>query len=188
MNRRFSALLVFFMQPRSVILLVALFDFILLWVISRQRAGWGITCAACPWYFPWYWDNEPTQLLISAVVLRLNRVLGSVVALLIAGHLLWNIGWYFAFYPDGFHYHWLFLRRVTSDPFAVLSWHGQYVFVLIIFCCSVLYLTKTICSLIPPRQTADNKRLERTRRWITFVRSNLGEPLKRNVWRSQVLL
>jgi hypothetical protein len=62
MNRRFSALLVFFMQPRSVILLVALFDFILIWVISRQRAGWGITCAACPWYFPWYWDNEPTQV------------------------------------------------------------------------------------------------------------------------------
>src|SRR5436190_5664719 len=156
MNPKFITILRFIAESRSIILIIALCNFILIWTVARQRAMWGITCAGCPWYFPWYWDNEPTQLLISAVVLRLNRVLGSVVALFITGHLLWNIVWYFAFYPDGFHYHWLFIRRITSEPFEVLSSHGQYVFALIIFCCSVIYLTKTTRSLTPPRRPADN--------------------------------
>ena len=163
MNQRLKSVLLYLIEPRSIILLVALFNFVLIWTVAQQRSMLGITCTACPWYFPWYWDNEATQVLIAAIILRLHRF-GSVIALLITGHLLSNLGYYFVVHPDSFYYYGLLVRRVTSEPFNVLSWHGQYLFVLIIFCCSILYMTKIIILAIASRHTADNKRLERTRR------------------------
>jgi hypothetical protein len=162
MNQRLKTLLLFLIEPRSIILLVALFNFIVIWSVAKQRAMLGITCAACPWYFPWYWDNEPTQLLIAAILLRLNRFLGSVIALLITGHLLGIVGYYFAVHPDSFHYHWLFLRTAASEPFHVLSWHGQYLFALIILCYSICYLTRTILRRKVLQRMADNKSLDRS--------------------------
>lgn len=122
----------------------------------------GITCTACPWYFPWYWVNEPSQLLIAAIFLRLSRFFGSVIALLITGHLLGNAGDYLAVQPDSFHYHWLFLRTATSEPFHALSWYGQYLFALFIFGCSISYQTRTILRRIMFGRSADNKSLDRS--------------------------
>ena len=160
MNQRLKRILLAQVEARSIILLLALFNFIVIWTVAQQRAMLGITCAACPWYFPWYWDNEPTQLLIAAIVLRLNRVLGSFIALVITGCLLWMFGHYFVVQPDSFHYEWLWVRRVTTQPFEVLSGHGQYAFALIIVCCSIFYLTRTILRANSPRRTADNKSLD----------------------------
>jgi hypothetical protein len=164
MNQRLRTVCNILVEMRSIILLLAVINFILVWIVARERGSWGITCAACPWYFPWYWDNQPTQLLIAAIVLRVNRVIGSLVALLISGYLLWSIGSYFVVQPDSFHYEWLWVRRVATEPFEVVSGHVQYLFALFIFCSSTLYLTKTVLGANPLRRTADNTRLERTRR------------------------
>jgi len=67
LKKTFVALL----DPRSIILGFALFNFILVWLWARQERGFA--CVVCPWYHQWSYLNEPTILLVAALFLRMKR-------------------------------------------------------------------------------------------------------------------
>src|SRR5258707_5405578 len=156
MRPRFKATLLFLLDPRSLIFAFALFNFLLIW--TKAREGGGIACLVCPWYYPWRWVNEPTLLLLGSLLLRLNRALGCVVALILSGYL---VGYFVRLYIISHAtllQEWKYLRKF--DPYIVGSWDSQYLFALVILCCSIFYLAGAILRRRALHRTADNKSLD----------------------------
>ena len=153
MNQRFKAIILFLIDPRSLILAFALFNFILIWTEAWDLAYGGIACVACPWYDPWSWLNEPTLLLFSAFCLRLNRMWGYAIAIILSGYL---VGYFilliFRFGMAPLRADWLVIRM--DYPYIVGSWDSQYFFALIILCCSMFYLARAILRANSLRRTA----------------------------------
>jgi hypothetical protein len=160
MNRRLKRVLLSLVDPRSLVLAFALFNFVHLWHLASNGGGGVVP----PWYFPWRYFNEPTLLLAAAVFLRINRIWASCVSCVLSGYLVGYFVWLFAIYPQSisvaFHYEWLSLKQ---DPF-IDSWDGQYLFALIILCCSMFYLVRATLRRSALRRTADNKALQLTAR------------------------
>jgi len=98
-----------------------------------------------PWYCPWSYTNEPSTLLIAAIFLRANRWWGTIVALILGGYL---IGYFLHLLSviydpwEGLRNDWKIIR--VNYPYMVGSWDSQYIFALIIFCCSGFFLTRGI--------------------------------------------
>jgi len=156
MTSRFKSVLLFLFDPRSLICAFALFNFLLIW--TKAREGGGIACVVCPWYYPWSWVNEPTLLLLASLFLRLKRTWGYVLTLLLSGYL---VGYFVRLYiitQATLLDEWRYLRKF--DPYIVGSWDSQYLFALIILCCSIFYLTRSILRRNALRRTADNKSLD----------------------------
>jgi hypothetical protein len=161
MNRRLKKVLLFVVDPRSLILALAVFNLVHVWLLASNASGGAMVP---PWYFPWGYFNEPTLLLAAAVFLRINRIWANCVSCVLSGYLLGYFVWLFAIYPEGIrvalHYEWLSLKQ---QPF-IDSWDSQYLFALIMFCCSLLYLARATLRRNALRRTADNKALQLTAR------------------------
>ena len=142
MRVRPKAILIHLIDVRSFILYFAVFNFILVW---RWDASIVFTCAACPWYHPWRYPNEPTLLLAAALFLRLNRWWGYMVAMVVASCIL---GWVVYLFSTGesvmagLRADWKIIQMWY--PYFVGSWDSQYVFAAVIVFCSALYLTRYI--------------------------------------------
>ena len=160
MNRIVKAILLYLVDPRSIILAFAVFNFILAWRMDAQIT---FACVACPWYHPWSYFNEPTILLVASLFLRSNRWWGATVALFLSGYLV------------GYFVHILLIidepvtalrndwKLTLKDyPYIVGSGDSQYLFALIILCCSTFYLTRAILRWNASRRAADNKSLDRS--------------------------
>src|SRR5436305_2887812 len=80
MNQRIKTTLLYLLEPKSIILGFALFNFILIWIQARSLAMSGIACVVCPWYDPWSYINEPSSLLIASFFLWLGRTWSYVIA------------------------------------------------------------------------------------------------------------
>jgi hypothetical protein len=160
MNRRLKRVLLFLVDPRSLVLAFSLFNFVHIWHLARN-GGHGVVP---PWYFPWRYFNEPTLLLAAAVFLRINRIWASCVSGVLSGYLVGYFVWLFAIYPQSIwvalHYEWLSLKQ---GPFMD-SWDGQYLFAFIILCCSMFYLARATRRRSAQRRTTDNKALQLTAR------------------------
>jgi hypothetical protein len=161
MNRRLKKVLLFLVDPRSLILALAVFNLVHVWVLCSHASGGAMVP---PWYFPWGYFNEPTLLLAAAVFLRINRIWSNCVSCVLSGYLLGYFVRLFAIYPEGIrvalHYEWISLKQ---GPF-IDSWDSQYLFAFIIFCCSIFYLAQTTLRRVTLNRTTDNKALQLTAR------------------------
>jgi hypothetical protein len=72
------------LAPESLILGVALCNFIVVWMESATPCMGYI----CPWYDPWSFTNEPTRLLAAACLLRVRRAWGYSAAIALCGFML----------------------------------------------------------------------------------------------------
>lgn len=85
MKKRSNTTLPYLVDLRSILLGFAIFNFSAAWVMNSRIH---FTCAACPWYHPWSYLNEPTILLVAALFLRANRWWTNTVALLFSSYLI----------------------------------------------------------------------------------------------------
>jgi hypothetical protein len=135
MNRRLKAILFYLVDVRSIILAFAVFNFILVW---RWDAQITFACVVCPWYHPWSYLNEPTILLVAALFLRFNQWWGNTTAFVLAGYLIGSfiyLLWRIEDPVAGLRGDWRLIRM--HYPYIVGSWDSQYLFALIILCCSI---------------------------------------------------
>ena len=72
------------LDPKTLILVVAACNFIVVWVASATPCMGYI----CPWYDPWRFANEPTRLLVAACLLRAGRAWGYSAAIVLCGFML----------------------------------------------------------------------------------------------------
>jgi hypothetical protein len=138
MDGRLKALCTYILDTKSIILGFAVFNFNLIWVWDA-----GITCAcvACPWYHTWSYLNEPTILLFAALLLRINRWWSNAVAIVLAGYVIGYAAYVFSIVDDvlgGLRAEWKAIRMFY--PYIIGSWDSQYLFALIILCCSAFSL------------------------------------------------
>jgi hypothetical protein len=88
-------------------------------------------------------------------------VWGNTVALLLSGYLVgYFIHILLIIYDPivALSYDWKIIRR--DYPYFVGSWDFQYLFALIILCCSIFYLARAILRRKSLRRAADNKSLD----------------------------
>ncbi len=157
MNQRSKAILFELVDLRSIILVFAVFNFILVWTWDRQIT---FACVVCPWYHPWSYLNEPTILLVAAVFLRANRWWGNTTAFILACYLIGSFIYLLSRIEDpmaGLRGDWRIIRM--DYPYIVGSWDSQYLFALIILCCSIFYFARTILRRNALHRTADIKSL-----------------------------
>ena len=144
MERRASAILRYLVDLRSILLAFAIFNFTIVWMMDAEIH---FTCAACPWYHPWSYLNEPTILLVSSLFLRANRWWGNTIALLLSGYLLCYFVHILLMIDDpltALGYDWKIIRLYY--PYLVGSGDSKYLFALIFFCYSALSLQKNFPS------------------------------------------
>ena len=159
MNQRLKAIILYLVNIRSLILYFALFNLILVW---RWDASITFACVVCPWFHPWSYWNEPTILLVAALFLRLNRWWGNATAFALTGYLIGSFVYLLSRIDDpvaGLRGDWRLIR--TDYPYIVGSWDSQYVFAVIIFCCSIFFLTRSILRRSALRRSADNSGIQR---------------------------
>jgi len=142
MNQRTKTLVLWLVDPRSIILAFALFNFIFIWLKARDIAASGIACVVCPWYYPWDYFNEPSLLVIATIFLRFNRMLAYLVALLLSGYVVGYAVRLFLASSVTLLQEWRFLRKY--EPYSLGSWDSQIIFGAIVFLCSFFYLTRAI--------------------------------------------
>ena len=158
MDRRIKGTLLNLIDVRTIILAFALFNFILVWTWDREIT---FACVVCPWYHPWSYLNEPSILLVAALLLRVNRWWGNTTAFVLAGYLLGSFIYLFSRIEDpvaGLRGDWRLIRM--EYPYIVGSWDSQYLFALIILCCSIFYLASAILRRNSLHRAADNKSLD----------------------------
>ena len=129
------------LDARSIVLLVAFYNFIL---VYRIATNWTLGCMLCPWYTKWSFINPPSLLLLAAIALRLGHRAGCFVAL-VASSVLVVQGVKFNYVL--FHYgewmeSWGGLRGFEIHPFLFLN--TQYLLALLIFILAVLLTSKTL--------------------------------------------
>ena len=159
MNKRLKIILLYLVDIRSIILVIAVFNFILIWMWDRNIGG--TACVVCPWFHPWTYSNEPTVLLVAAVFLRVNRWWGNTISFALAGYLVGSFLYLLLRMEDpvaGLRGDWRLIRM--DYPYFVGSWDSQYLLALIILCCSNFYLARAILRRHALHRTAD-KSLDR---------------------------
>jgi hypothetical protein len=141
-NQRLKSIVLFVFDLRSFIVAFAVFNFVLVWRDAQQCMGGALVS---PWYCFWSYTNEPSILLVAAIFLRANRWWGNIVALILSSYL---IGYFLHLLSiiydpwEGLRNDWKSIR--ANNPHIVGSWDSQYVFALIIICCSGFFLTRRI--------------------------------------------
>jgi hypothetical protein len=152
MNERLKTILLYLLDARSIILGFAVFNFSLIWVWDGQIT---FACVACPWFHPWSYSNEPTILLVAALFLRINRWWGYTIAVALSGYIIGYAVYLFSIVDDavaGLRADWKIIRMFY--PYIVGSWDSQYLFALVILCCSTSYLARDILRRTALRRTA----------------------------------
>ena len=81
------------LTPKTVILVLALYNFLVVWEETRIWAA-GLSCFLCPWYAPWTFTNEPTRLLLAACGVCLSMRWGYLAAALSEYTLYQGASWY----------------------------------------------------------------------------------------------
>ena len=160
MNRTVKAIVRYLSDPRSIVLAFAIFNFVLVWTWDRQITS---ACVVCPWYHPWSYANEPSILLVAALFLRVNRWWGNTTAVVLAGYLIGSFIYLLSRVENpvaGLRGDWRLIRM--EYPYVVGSWDSQYLFALVVLCCSIFYLTRSILRRNALRRAADNKSLDRS--------------------------
>lgn len=100
LNYKIKEVLVYVFQPRVIIFLVALFNFI--WFFSKSSSIHHFSdspakisfCLYCPWYWYWSLTNLPSLSLIAAICLIAIRWKGYLASIIISGYqIIEGINW-----------------------------------------------------------------------------------------------
>ena len=160
MNPRLKSILLTVIDLRSFLVAFAIFNFVLVWRDAQHCMGGALVP---PWYCPWSYANEPTILLAAAVVLRTNRWWANIAALILSGYLIGYFIHLLSIIADpwnGLRTDWKLMG--VEYPYIVGSWDSQYIFALIVFCCSGFFVTRGILRWRALRRAAPNKSLDRS--------------------------
>lgn len=117
---------------------LALFNFAVVWTHDQQMGG--IAALVDPWYHPWSYFNEPSRLLVAALLLAVGRAWSDRAALSLSGYMVIRFIYLFANLSGDWH--WSFTGNYGA-PF-VGSWESQYLLALVILCASVFYLMTSL--------------------------------------------
>src|SRR5215813_7816667 len=126
MDQRIGKILRYLADLKSILLAFGIFNFIIIYKMDSQIT---FTCAACPWYHPWSYLNEPTILLVATLFLRLNRWWSNAFSLLLSGYLIGHFLRLLMIIEDpltALWYDWRLIRAYY--PYIVGSWDSQYLF------------------------------------------------------------
>ena len=160
MNQRIKTTLISLLEPKSIIVGFALFNFILIWIQARSLDMSGIACVVCPWYDPWSYTNEPTRLLIAALSLWLNRAWSYVIAFALGGYMVAHFVYLFIMSGASLLQEWRYLQKY--EPYIVGSFDSQYILALIISGFAAYYLARDIMRRNASRRTASNNSFNRS--------------------------
>src|SRR5262249_9194841 len=150
MSKESKSIVRFLFDIRSIVVSLAIFNFILVWYECSRASGGGVVS---PWYFPWSYFNEPTLILVAAISLRINRSWSDWTSCVVSGYLVGYCIWLFATYSGGFkmaiHYQ---IASWKYQPFTG-SWDSQYLFAAVILLIALSSATRRIiraeCSVGP---------------------------------------
>jgi hypothetical protein len=129
------------LDVRSIVLIVAFYNFILVYRIAHN---WTLGCMLCPWYTEWSFLNPPSLLLLAAIALRLGSRAGCFVALVASGVLVaQGIKFNYVLLQYGeWMESWSGMRGFEINPFLFLN--TQYLLALLVFILSVFLTRKTL--------------------------------------------
>ena len=139
MERKASTILRYLVNLRSSLLAFAIFDFVVIWMMSAEIR----LDTVRPWYQQWTYLIGPTMLLVSSVFLSTNRWWGNTVALL-------SIGYFIVYFlrlllihdlVANPRYDWIFFWIDHPYLFGL-----QYLFALIVICYSAVSLKRNFVS------------------------------------------
>ena len=138
------------LTPKTIILALALYNFLVVWV-EAKKWGSNLICYICPWYDPWSFTNEPTRLLLAACGLCLSMRWGYLAACVLSGFTLFEgIYLYVNLVHDGILIEsWAGMWRYGMNP--LLSLHAQYMLAGFIFMYAAVCLGKDIMRRSPLR-------------------------------------
>ena len=69
------------LEPKAIILGLAVFNFTLIWVKASQPLGWICEIGSEPWYYPWSFASAPAYSLLAAFFLWLSRKWSYLIAI-----------------------------------------------------------------------------------------------------------
>ena len=151
MKRKVRTAMIYILQPRTIIFLVALFN--LIWFFSKSRfvvefGSRGISfCGICPWYYEWSLTNLASLSLVAASCMLLARWKGYLAACIISGYqIIEGINWLSSVsgFLGGFSQRLEVISESNSSyPFWDLL-DVQYLLALIIFITAIIYLVGSI--------------------------------------------
>lgn len=128
MNSRVKTALVSLLEPKSILLGLALFNFVHIW--TRAESMSGIACVVCPWYHPWTFTNEPTLLLLATVLLRFGKSWACALACALSGYVVANYIYLFSRVQITLLEHFQYLQKNAAE-FLVL-WDTQHLFAAVV--------------------------------------------------------
>ena len=128
MKETAKTMLLTLLTPKTIILSVALYNFIFIWLTARD---WSLNCFIDPWYSTWSFTNEPTRLLLAACGLCLSMRWSYLAAIGLSGSTLLHAVYVYVdlFWHGELLASWMAL--VQMHP--LLSLHGQYILAGVIF-------------------------------------------------------
>src|SRR5688572_2309108 len=85
---RASAILRYLADVKSILIGLAIFNFMTFWTISDAILP---LCTIPPWYRSWSYLIQPTILLIASFLLKANRSWSNILAFLISGFMTAHI-------------------------------------------------------------------------------------------------
>lgn len=104
------------------------FNVVLIWWTANSMPG---ACAACPWFYPWTYFNEPTFLFIAGLMLSVGRRWSDGIAYSLSGYLV----------VDLLYRNWIYDLSLIGQaqqmfsPYEefVYAWQSQYILAFVIF-------------------------------------------------------
>lgn len=147
-NAKVKSVMIYILQPRTILFFVALFNFIWFFSQSSMFDGFGSAkisfCAVCPWYWDWSLTNLPSLSLLAIFSMFFARWKGYLAACIISSYqIIDGINWL----SRGSGFLGGFSQRlgVISDSDSTNIWElldVQYFLAVIIFITALLYLVK----------------------------------------------
>ncbi len=148
MKRRFKIALIYVLQPRTIIFLVALFNFVWFFSQSYIVVEFGSNshtfCYICPWYWDWSLTNLPSLSLMATICLFVAQWKGYLAASIISGYQI-IAGINFISDNSGFFSGFSQRLQIISESDAINVWElldVQYLLALVIFVTALIYLVK----------------------------------------------
>lgn len=136
MKLQLRTTLISLFEPRSIILFLALLNFVHIWNQAQSMSG--IACFVCPWYIPWTFTNEPTLLLLAAIFLRFGKPFASALACILSGYVIANYVYLFSTVNITLLEHLQYLQKNARE--ILVLWDTQHLFATLIFGFTLFYL------------------------------------------------
>jgi hypothetical protein len=107
----------------------------------------GIACIACPWYFDWGYNNDPSILLVAATFLMLNKFWSNLISSVLSGfvitkgiYLINNFGW--IQWLESLFRQWDSRKELELDILKI--WEIQFILAIIVFSFLIFFLVRDI--------------------------------------------